>query len=107
MTPAFNPARLAGLSVNIGINTIILVVTAVMLFTALYRRHAFSCRGRGIFTSRAVCVAFACAVFLSVASAALAPLTSAELAQLAITAAAWASTADQSKDNAGLERVEE
>ncbi|HEX7683996.1 MAG TPA: EAL domain-containing protein [Trinickia sp.] len=41
------------------------------------------------------------------ASAALAPLTSAELAQLAITAAAWASTADQSKDNAGLERVEE
>jgi c-di-GMP-related signal transduction protein len=41
------------------------------------------------------------------ASAALAPLTSAELAQLAITAAAWASTADQSKDNAGLERIEE
>lgn len=41
------------------------------------------------------------------ASAALAPLTSGELAQLAITAAAWASTADQSKDNAGLERFDE
>ena len=41
------------------------------------------------------------------ASAGLAPLTSAELAQLAITAAAWASTADQSKENEGLERIEE
>ncbi|HVW53673.1 MAG TPA: EAL domain-containing protein [Trinickia sp.] len=41
------------------------------------------------------------------ASAALAPLTAGELAQLAITAAAWASTADQSKDNEGLERFEE
>lgn len=44
---------------------------------------------------------------LDAASAALAPLTSGELAQIAITAAAWASTADQSKDNAGLERFEE
>jgi hypothetical protein len=43
-----------------------------MLFTALYRRHAFSCPGRGIFTPRAVCVAFVCAAFLGVASAALA-----------------------------------
>ena len=41
------------------------------------------------------------------ASAALAPLTSCELAQIAITAAAWASTADQSKENEGLERIEE
>lgn len=41
------------------------------------------------------------------ASATLAPLTSGELAQLAITAAAWASAADQSKDNAGLERFEQ
>ncbi|WP_242538559.1 EAL and HDOD domain-containing protein [Trinickia acidisoli] len=41
------------------------------------------------------------------ASVALAPLTSCELAQLAISAAAWASTADQSKDNEGLERIEE
>lgn len=41
------------------------------------------------------------------ASAALAPLTSGELAQIAITAAAWASTADQSKENEGLERIEE
>jgi len=41
------------------------------------------------------------------ACAALAPLTSGELAQMAISAAAWASTADQSKDNAGLERFEE
>jgi c-di-GMP-related signal transduction protein len=44
---------------------------------------------------------------LDQASRALAPLTSGELAQLAIAAAAWASTADQSKDNAGLERIEE
>ena len=41
------------------------------------------------------------------ASAALAPLTSGELAQLAITAAAWASKADQGKENEGLERIEE
>jgi hypothetical protein len=41
------------------------------------------------------------------ASAGLAPLGSAELAELAITAAAWASTADQSKDNEGLERFDE
>lgn len=41
------------------------------------------------------------------ASAALAPLTSCELAQIAIAAAAWASTADQSKENEGLERIEE
>ncbi|RDU97000.1 EAL and HDOD domain-containing protein [Trinickia dinghuensis] len=41
------------------------------------------------------------------ASAALAPLTSCDLAQIAITAAAWASTADQSKENEGLERIEE
>jgi c-di-GMP-related signal transduction protein len=41
------------------------------------------------------------------ASAGLAPLTSCELAQIAITAAAWASTADQSKENEGLERIEE
>lgn len=41
------------------------------------------------------------------ASAALAPLTSCELAQIAITAAAWASNADQSKENEGLERIEE
>jgi c-di-GMP-related signal transduction protein len=41
------------------------------------------------------------------ASAALAPLTSCELAQIAIGAAAWASAADQSKENEGLERIEE
>jgi c-di-GMP-related signal transduction protein len=44
---------------------------------------------------------------LDQASAALAPLTSCELAQLAITAAAWASKADQGKENEGLERIEE
>lgn len=40
-------------------------------------------------------------------SAALAPFTPAELAELAITAAAWASAAEQHGDNAGRERVEE
>jgi c-di-GMP-related signal transduction protein len=41
------------------------------------------------------------------ASAALSPLTACDLAQIAITAAAWASTADQGKENEGLERIEE
>ena len=40
-------------------------------------------------------------------SATLSPFTPAELAELAITAAAWASAADQHGDNAGLERVQE
>ena len=40
-------------------------------------------------------------------SATLAPFTPAELAELAITSAAWASAADQHGDNAGLERVQE
>jgi c-di-GMP-related signal transduction protein len=40
-------------------------------------------------------------------SAALAPFTPPELAELAIASAAWASAADQHGDNAGLERVQE
>lgn len=40
-------------------------------------------------------------------SAALAPLAPAEWAELAITAAAWASSADEQDDNAGLARIEE
>lgn len=44
---------------------------------------------------------------LDCASAALAPLSSAELAELGITAAAWATSADQSGEHAGLEHFDE
>jgi c-di-GMP-related signal transduction protein len=40
-------------------------------------------------------------------SEALAPLSSAQLAELAIAAAAWAGSADQSEENAGLEHFDD
>ncbi|HEU4839490.1 MAG TPA: outer membrane beta-barrel protein [Micavibrio sp.] len=43
-----------------------------MFFTAMYRRNAFNCPGREIFTPRVVCIALACAAFLGVSTAALA-----------------------------------
>jgi c-di-GMP-related signal transduction protein len=44
---------------------------------------------------------------LDAASESLAPLTVSELAELALKAAAWAGSADQNAENAGLERIED